>query len=497
LIELDRPGVTYDEYYDLEDSRRFCTSGQLHEPASDGYLNGQAPFGVACLAYRIFGSHEVVARTLSVAAGLLSVWATFHLARRFLPRSWSLLAALLLGLSPFFVSASRLAFSHGHIFAVPWLALALRETLRSRSRLDGPTSAATIGGLSGFAAGNDLLAVPWALTLSGLALMRLGPGRRARFLALFASAWLVGLCAGSPMYLANPLQAAGDISRRVAWWDGQREHLWLGAEVATLPAHYYIVVLATKLTAPVVLLLLAAVVWRPRCLTVRVGLVCLWPVLWLSFKGWKSPYYLTPFLPLLFVVATDALRWLVYAMSRTGARRGRTTATATLVLTFQAVSLADSHPDHLMNGIRYGSWAYGGFAGPAVSHGQWVLPALERVRQEARDHDSVVVVPLGYAPRQVDLYVSRLGLTAVHTADRLRHGVHPDRVDYAIVSHDVLAHTEGRRLNGALLKLVADHARFRQIATVRSAGFPTARIWKRVSPHGTDTERPPARSRPR
>ncbi len=298
------------------------------------------------------------------------------------------------------------------------------------------------------------------------------------------------------MYLAHPLRAASDVAWRAAWWDGQREHLWLGAEVATLPMHYCLVVLATKLTAPVVVLL-AAAAWRPHALTARVGLLCLWPVLWLSFKGWKSPFYLTPFLPVLYVIAADSLRRLARALSGTGASVRSALAIAALVLMFQSASLADSHPDHLMNGIRYGAWAYGGFAGPAVSHGQWVLEALKRVREDARGKNPMVAVPLGYAPRQFEHYASRLGLTAVHTADRLRHGVHPSRVEYAIVSHDVLVHAEGRRLNGAVLRLVADGARFQQLATIRSAGFPMARIWKRVAPVGSDADQPRALTRPR
>ena len=69
-----------------------------------------------------------------------------------------LLAAGWLGLSPFFLAASRLAFSHGHVFAGPWLLLALRATLASRPRLGAWRASVGSGLLAGFAAGNDLLA---------------------------------------------------------------------------------------------------------------------------------------------------------------------------------------------------------------------------------------------------------------------------------------------------------------------------------------------------
>jgi hypothetical protein len=134
-----------------------------------------------------------------------------------------------------------------------------------------------------------------------------------------------------------------------------------------------------------------------------------------------------------------------------------------------------------MTGIRYGARLYGDFAGPAVSHGQWVREALECVRDDAGRGDVVVVVPLGYAHRQVALYAGRLGLVSVHTADRLRHGVNPRSVEYAVVSNDVLAHEEGRQLNLGLLRLIEDGTQFQHLATVRSAGFPMARIWKRRS----------------
>lgn len=483
LVDLDRPGLTYDEYYDLEDSRRFCTRGNVFAPASDGYLNGQAPFIVACAAYGAFGADEVTARGLAAGAGLLAVLATFLLAERFLRTPWALLAAAWLGFSPFFLSASRLAFSHGHVFAVAWLLLALRETLASRLRLDTARTACVGGLLAGFAAGNDLLAAPWALTLAALALRRSGgraaTARRARFLTLFGATWMVGLVVASPMYAAHPLRAAYDVADRLAWWDSQQGHLWLGAEVASLPAYYYALVLLVKVSPPVLLLFVLALRRRPS-LAARVCLPCLWPVLLLTLKGWKSPFYLTPFLPLLYIVAAASLQQLVRALARP--RRGWVAAAAALTVAVQLALAADSHPDHLMTGIRYGPQLYGDFAGPAVSHGQWVLEALERVRRDAGRGDAVVVVPLGYAPRQVAFYSARLGLRRVHTADRLRHGVNPRSVEYVVVSHDVLTHAEGRRFNRALLSIVADATQFRPLATVRSSGFPMARIWKRAGP---------------
>ena len=82
---------------------------------------------------------------------------------------------------------------------------------------------------------------------------------------------------------------------------------------------------------------------------------------------------------------------------------------------------------------------------------------------------------LGYAPRQVELYAARLGLTEVHPASRLRHGVNPRRVEYVVISQDVLSHAEGRQLNQALLRLVEDASQFQALGTVRSAGFPLDR----------------------
>ncbi len=482
LVDIHRPGLTYDELYDLEDSQRFCAQRRVLEPISDGYLNGQAPFFLACPAYALLGTGERTARGLSAAAGLLAVLATYLLARRLMPGPWALLAAAWLGLSPFFLAASRLAFSHGHVFAVPWLLLALRGALAGRPRLGSWATAAGCGLLAGFAAGNDLLATPWAATLLLLALRRLGwragRGALARFFVGFGLAWVAGLSLASPMYAAHPLRAVRDVASRLSWWDGQTDHLWLGASVAALPHYYYPFVLLVRLTPPVLLLVGLGLLrrWSPA---LRVCLPCLWPIVLVTFKGWKSPFYLTPLLPLLFVVAAASLRELVRSLPP--ARRSWAAGAAGAgVLAFQLAAVADSHPDHLMGGIRYGARLYGEFAGPAVSHGQWVSEVLQRVRDDASAPDVAVLVPLGYAPRQVALYSARLGLTQVHTPDRLKRGLNPRDVDYVVVSHEVLAHAEGRRLNGALLALVADAGAFRQLSAVRTAGFPTATIWKRI-----------------
>jgi 4-amino-4-deoxy-L-arabinose transferase-like glycosyltransferase len=479
-VDLASPGLTYDEYYDFEDSRAFCADARPLEPVSDGYLNGQAPFFLACAAYALFGTHEATARGLAAAASLLAIGATYLLAQRLLPSRWALVAALLLGLSPFFLSASRLAFSHGHVFAVPCLVFALREVLASRARLHGARAALACGALAGFAAGCDLLAVPWAVTLLGLGLGRLrgraAAAPRARFAARFSLAWAAGLALASPMYLAHPLAAARDVAARLAFWDAQQEHLWLGAEVASVPAYYYGLVALVKISPPELLLGALSPVGR-RPLAARVLLPCLWPILYLSLKNWKSPFYLTAFLPLVAILAADTLRRLARAAPRL---RRLAPAAVTLVAAVQVATIADAHPDYLMLGIRYGERLYGDFQGPAVSHGQWVRAALQRVHADAGGADPVVVVPAGYAPGQVEHYARRLGLSRVHTTAALKRGLNPRHVEYAVVSHDVLVHAEGRQHNGALLRLAADSARFREVATLRSSGFAVARVFRRV-----------------
>lgn len=484
LLNLGRPGLTYDELYDLADSLAFCPSRSWTAPISDGYLNGQAPFFAACPLYGLSEEPELVARGLSVVAGLAAVAATLLLARRHLPARWGLLAGLLLGLSPFFVSASRLAFSHGHVFAVPWLVLALREVLVARPRLARPRAALLAGLLAGLAAGHDLLALPWALTLPALAAWRLARGRSGgraavAFAARFGLAWLPGLGLASPMYLASPLAAARDVAERLAWWGAQREHLWLGQEVEAVPGWYYALVLAVKLAPPVLVLAALAPLAR-RAAPARALLLCCWPVLYLSLRPWKSPFYLMPFLPLVFVLAVHALRRL--ARDARPGRRRLAAALAVVTVALQAAWLVDAHPDYLMLGARYSQRLAGDFQGPAVSHGQWVREALEWVRADAGGGDPLVVVPAGYAPRQVEHYAGRLGLSRVHDASQLKHGVSPRGVDYAIVSHEVLVHAEGRRQNAPLLRLVEEPGGFRLAASLRSSGFVTARVWRRVAP---------------
>lgn len=483
LLDLGRPGLTYDEIYDFEDSLEHCRAGSWQAPISDGYLNGQAPFLLACVAYELAGTDEVRARALTVAASLLAVAATMLLARRHLPARWALLAALLLGLSPFFLSASRLAFSHGHVFAVPWLLLSLREALASRPRLARPRAALASGFLAGLAAGHDLLALPWLVTLLALGVARLHGGgpvplrRATTFAARFALAGLLGLALASPMYLAAPLTAVRDVAERLAWWGAQREHLWLGREVATVPAYYYALVLAVKTAPPLLALALLAPLGRGARLP-RLLLLCCWPVVFFSLRAWKSPFYLMPFLPLLYLLATHSLRRLRRSPQRW--LRGLAPVAAGLGLAFQLGCIADAHPDHLMLGIRYSQLLYGDFQGPAVSHGQWVRAALEWVRADAAGSDPVVVVPAGTAPRQVAYYSARLGLSRVYSATDLKRGVSPRSVQYAIVSSEPLAHEEGRLQNAALTRLVAQPGPFGVAGALRSSGFVTARVWRRL-----------------
>lgn len=484
LADLGHPSFSYDEHYDVADSLSFCRTGRASEPISDGYLNGQLPFFAACPLFRVLGPDERTARLLSVLAGLATVGLTWLLASRVLGRRWAPLAAMLVAVSPFAVSSSRLAFSHGHVFHVPLVLLGLYAAACVRG---GALAWGALAGLAlGLAAGSDLLAVFWApVTLTVLAhRLRRTPGRPQAAVACgFVVAGLVGLLAASPMYAAHPLTAGRDVAARMGFWDGVTDYFWLGQPQTALPPWYYALIVLVKLgplSLPPLAVALAAAIRRSER-RARLLALALWPVAYFSLKPWKSPFYLAAFVPVLYLLATDGLRRLLRPLR---ARPALAALVLGAVLAAEAGRAAVMHPDYLMLGIDYSEWLYGDFQGPAVSHGQWVGEALALVRKDSpAANDPNVLVFGGFASEQVMAYARRYGLRSVFDGSQLHErGIAHGQVDYLLVNQDCLRHSEEQRINKVLLRLAADPLAFRVIATFRSGPFPMLWVYRRVTP---------------
>lgn len=501
---LGHPSLTSDEYYDYQDSLRFCREGSLLEPISDGGLNGQLPFFLACPAYRTFGANEVVARAISAVVGVGVVAATFVVGRCLLGVRWSLVASLLVALSSYAVSSSRLAFSHGHVSQVPLVLLGLAAVLRAtpashRRLLRGSAWA----GLSlGIACGCDLLASFWTATAVLLLLWRmrrLAAGRALPVLLLFALAWALGLGCASPMYFAHPLAMAADVAARVTFWDSQRGFIWAGREVETVPVWYYPVVLAVKIAAPVLVASCAGLLLNlGRHARAGVWVSCLWPLLPLSIKPWKSPFYIAAFLPLFYLLAADALR-RAWRWPGLGRRPWAGAVVLSCVFGSEAALLVRMHPDHLMVGIHYGDRFFGEFSGPAVSHGQWTGEALEYIRDRCGPRQPVILIYEKWGPRQVEMYAERLGLRRLYRGyDLPRRGV--DELTHLVVNQDSyrewLWRGRAKGQNSLLNRLARESGRFRLVKTFSSGTFPMVWVYERVGTDGCrsgteEGQRPP------
>jgi hypothetical protein len=480
-VDLAHPSVTYDELSDLAQSVRFCAEGDWTAPA-DGYLNGQLPYLAACGLYRWAPPDPVVSRAMSVAWGALTVLATFLLATRVVPGGWAVVAALLAATSTFAIASSRLGFTHGHVAHVPFLVAGLYLVLDPERR----RGSLLLAGLSlGLAAGVDLLAAFIAVSaLAWLVQARRGaPRALLAELGLFAAAGAVGVAVASPMYLLHPLEAVASIREALGGWDDLRGYLWLGELRETLPPWYYLVVLAVKANPIVLALAGAGIVLAARARATRAIFlaVCLWPIAYLSFKGWKNPFYVAAFVPLLCVLAAVALDGL-------RAWRGRAAAAAlALALAVDGWTAWRVHPDYLMGGIQWSEALYGEFQGPAVSHGQWIGEALEFIRADAGAVDPLVLMFRDAGEPQAAFYAAQAGLGRVdHSAwaDPVARPWALANARYAVRGQDaVRLHSPLHRatvpLNAALVAAVRPPSPFRLVRTFGPAAFPMVWVFRR------------------
>jgi hypothetical protein len=498
LWDLGHPSFTYDELSDYEDSVRFSSHPSVLSPVSEGYLNGELPYFCAAGLYRLVGRSEAAARLQSVIGSILSVLLVFLIVKRLCGFGYGILALLLLGLSPFYLSASRLAFSHGHVLstlpllAMLWFLQRVHGDIASNrvSKADlWPTAA--MGIFAGLALGSDLLAGFAAFSVLALLCIHALRSKERIHLALaasFAAGCLMGLLVASPTYVTAFPHSLRDAIWRIRVADGKSGYLWLGHVVRSIPIYYYLVVLATRLT-PVVLVVslatLALVVRRPSSLHAfsRLLLIFLWPLLYLSVKPWKNPYYLTPFIPLLFMLLADGIR-ILFSTRVFRERRYLAVIVVVAVLVDQAYAIIRLHPDYLMQGIEYSGRLYGEFQGPAVSHGQWIGEALSYVRQDCQDREPVVYAVSDVGTPQIRHYAEEYGVAVrigeVPPADTERDNA------YVLISRDARQmicpdHKTAITRNATLVAFADHSAEYALVRTYYSARFPMLWIYGKAA----------------
>jgi hypothetical protein len=409
---------------------------------------------------------------------------------------------LLLGFCPFFLSASRLAFTHGHVFCT-WLILAglyCLDRLRTGAALPGDLRtdrwyAGAAGICLGAAAGSDLLACFWVLSvviLMHIWILRASLKNAISHFESFAVGAFVGLLAASPMYLSGFPHCLGNIWESLRHADSGTGYLWLGSVVNRLPIYYYGVVLATKLTPVIVILAIMTVVWyvrrvpgrSPFCLTLA---FLLWPIAYLSVKSWKNPYYLIPFVPAMYILIVDGLHMLWVHVSKQ--RPYVACAVVALAVASQLYAVVRMHPDYLMQGIQYSDQLYGEFQGPAVSHGQWIGEALRDIKQDCGGRQALVYTVTDVGTPQILYYSKKYDIPAlvgeIPPVNLAEQSAATCNV-YILMSRDAKemicpAHQNAIRDNKALVSFLENATEYALTKTYGASRFPMVWVYKRMA----------------
>jgi hypothetical protein len=442
---------------------------------------------------------------------LLAILLAFMIVRKMHGFRYGLLVVVLLGFCPFYLSASRLAFTHGHVFCtLPLLGgLLYLHKLHSAVVAGNDTSdnrwhAGMVGLCMGLAAGCDLLAFFWILSV--LAVIHVWIVRKAsphamHYLKYFGLGCFLGILIASPMYLAGFPHCIKDIVAGSRMDDSQTGYLWLGDVVKRIPAYYYGVVLATKVTPVILILAILTVLLHVRRFPsthrfcTRLLLFC-WPIICLSFKSWKNPYYLIPFIPVFYILIVDGL----HALFSTAVFRSRPYfAAIVVVLPFlnQAYAVARMHPDYLMQGIRYSERLYGEYQGPAVSHGQWIGEAFSFIRRDCPERRAFVYTVGNVGAPQIRYYAKKYGIQAfvgqLPPAD-LKASVTSACNVYVLITRDSKemvcpSHKNAIADNKALVAFVEKSDAYSPVSVFHSGGIPMVWVFRHQGPEGPDSLR--------
>jgi 4-amino-4-deoxy-L-arabinose transferase-like glycosyltransferase len=151
---------------------------------------------------KLFGVSELALRAPGMLAGLLTVWATYGLARRVYGERVALIAAALFALSPFAILFAPTAFTD------PWLTLFLVSAAWA-ALVRRPVLAGVLAGLAAASKQQGVFAAPLVVALLVVAAWQARPQRRKQAL-LPALAWAV--------------LGYGVVFGLVTYWDSLRWH---------------------------------------------------------------------------------------------------------------------------------------------------------------------------------------------------------------------------------------------------------------------------------
>lgn len=399
LVDLSEPGFVVDEIGFTTNGMSFIQFGNF-EAYYDHPPLGKYFLGASALA---FGLSEFSARLPVAVSGILTILATFLVARRLYDRRTGLVASLLTSVSIYDIAYSRVALLDGVLALFYMLAMLLfvGSSERKWGWLYGvPIGLAIATKLSGIylypIVIGYLMVFEHSVTYnSGSLNIRIWKNHILAFGASILSFFLVWPAAMQPSSFSSRI---GEVPLffKTFYFDAQylREGLttfFMGQISNNPPPWFYLVFLFSKLTIPYLVLasigILVALVRRSRS-DVLLLLWFLLPLLLFSFQSVKQLRYLAPILPPVSILAGRGVLE-VYRISKQAMSKYLKTGFV-LLLVWQIALVVNAHPDYLL----YYNEIAGGPTGASrifmVGHGEGLREAAEYLEARAKRGDSVL-----------------------------------------------------------------------------------------------------------
>lgn len=396
IYQLNVPSYTWDEVTDREIAWSYVLDGDV-TVANREFSQARLPIYLEALIIKYWEDSETALRSLSVGAGLLSLFVIWRIGKRAFGPGAGLVAMALAAVNPFHLIISRVSGTHGDALLALlytlalWIIIEFWMAWKAHSQPHFQRSDKWLlllfGAVAGMATGAKLTGAILGINLILVLIASRRAWRDNVFWVILAGLlWLTFFLLTSPIYL-HPENIIAAWQDQRMHWEQIRGYQFLGKIYDTLPLWYWATVIPIKFTVPVSLAILFQVIWlclqwRKVTLTQRLLLFHLFPLIILVFRNWQSPTYAVPLIGPFFALAAQSLAQLGgIAISAWKAPRSRwASALATLGLVWIIAEngrvLAVTHPDYLMTGYDFGDTVIGQFWGPAVYHCQGAGQAL-------------------------------------------------------------------------------------------------------------------------
>jgi hypothetical protein len=349
--DLSLIGVTHDEFTDLTISRTFAATlnvfANLNDPSQ-----GRFAYMLAGAAMRLFGESDVVYKAPSVLIIFASAAVVFFALRR-QDKLAALVAAAGFLSNGYVLGAGRTAVTGGDAAVLATWLLAVVASARWSPRDGGAFF--PYGLITGLALGLAIGSKWNSIVLLGLLLLR--RPRPAQLAAVMAIVVPVALAA-NPLFLLGP-EFLFQAWQSLAKWDAEPSYQFFGSWSSGPPFAYPYVLLAAKLTLPVLAVAIYGAIRHRRDPLVAAALYAIAITLPFGFKNFQNAHY---------YIGAAGPAFLLLGLA--AARQPRTLVAAVVAI---CISLSLSwrvKPDFLQLGSEWGAAMQGEFNGPAVNHCQ-------------------------------------------------------------------------------------------------------------------------------